>query len=37
MEVEKKWSRNHIKKGACEQGSEIVEGERQDNVLEDGA
>ena len=28
---------NHIEKGICGQGSGIMEGNRQDNMLEDGA
>ena len=33
----KEWCRNHIEKEACGQGSGIVEGNRQDNMPEDGA
>ena len=31
---QKEWCRNHIKKGACRQGSGIVEVNRQANMLE---
>ena len=34
---QKEWCRNHIKKGACGQDSGSVKGNRQDNMLEDGA
>ena len=34
---QKEWCRNHIEKGVCRQDSGIVEGNRQDNMLEDGA
>ena len=38
VEVEtKEWCGNHIEKGACGKGSGMVEGSRQDNMLEDGA
>ena len=38
VEVEtKEWCRNHIEKGACGQGSGIMEDIRKDNMLEDGA
>ena len=33
---QKEWRGNHIEKGACGHGSGIVEGNRQDNMLEDG-
>ena len=34
---QKEWCRNHIEKRACGQGSGSMEGNRQDNMLEDGA
>ena len=34
---QKEWCRNYIEKGACGQGSGIMEGNIQDNMLEDGA
>ena len=33
---QKEWFRNRIEKGACGQGSGIMEGNREDNMLEDG-
>ena len=33
---QKEWRENHIEKGACGQGSGVVESNRQDNMLEDG-
>ena len=32
---QKEWRENHIEKGACGQGSGVVESNRQDNMLED--
>ena len=34
---QKEWCGNHIVKGACRQDSGFVDGNRQDNMFEDGA